>query len=79
MSQEDNGDCNNENSERGDAPINDMIKLGDCYLEVSKFDFDAIKKKSDDQTRDALVITKLLGKTSTFVCNTTIKFWIEID
>ena len=63
MSQEDDGDCNNENSEGGDAPINDMIKLGDCYLEVSNFDLDGTKKKRNDQTRDTLLITKLVGKT----------------
>ena len=43
------------------------------------FDLDATKKKSADPRSDALVITELVAKTSNFVCNTTIKFWIEID
>ena len=79
MSQEEDGDSNSGYSVGGFTPMNGVTKLGDCYLEVSKFDLDATKKKSDDQVRDALVITKLVGKTSTFFCNTTIEFWIEID
>ena len=79
MIQEDDGDSNTDDSKGGDALINGTIKLGDCYLEVSKFDLNATKKKSDDQTRDILVITTLVGKTSNFVRNTAIKFWIELD
>ena len=63
----------------GSTPINAATQLEDCYLEVLKFDLDVTKKKSDDQVRDALVITKLVGKTSTFVRNATLKFWIEPD
>ena len=62
MSQEDDGDSNIGYSKGGDTPINGTMKLGDCYLEVSKFDLDATKKKSEDQVRDALVVNKLVGK-----------------
>ena len=79
MSQEDDGDSNTDNSGGGNAPINGSKKFGDCYLEVTKFDLDATKKKSNDLPRDALKITKLAYKTSSFVCNTAVKFWIEID
>ena len=63
----------------GATPINGKMKLGDCYLEVLKCYLDATKKKGDDPIRDALVITKLVGKTSNFVRKSNIKFWIEID
>ena len=76
MSEEEDGDSNTGYSEGGHNPIYGATKLGDCYLEVSKFDLDATKKKSEDQVRDALVVNELVGKISNFVRNTTIKFWI---
>ena len=79
MSEEEDGDSNTGYSEVGHDPISGATKLGDCYLEVSKFDLDATKKKSEDQVRDALVVNELVGKILNFVRNTTIKFWIEID
>ena len=79
MSQEEDGDSNTGYSAGGHTPISGATKLGDCYLEALKFDLDATKKQSEDQVRDVLVVSELVGKISNCVCNTTIKFWIEID
>ena len=61
MIQEDNGDSNTGYNKGGYTPINGVTNLGDCYLEILKFDLGATKKKSDAQVRDALLITKLVG------------------
>jgi hypothetical protein len=63
----------------GDADMSGSKMFGDCYLEVMKFDLEATKKKSDDYPRDAVIVSELIAKTSSFVHNTTIKFWKEMS
>ena len=57
MRQEDDRESNTNNSEEGNVPIDGQEKLIDCYAEVTNFDFDATKKKSNDQVRNTLVIS----------------------
>ena len=40
---------------------------------------EAAKKKSNNHTRDTIVVAELVDKTSSFVHNTTIKFLNEIE
>ena len=61
------------------SPRDGPKDLGDCYMELMHFDLEAIKKKSYNNARDTVVVADLVAKTSSFVQNTSIKFWNEIS
>ena len=42
--------------------MNGPEELGDCYLEVTHFDSEATKKRSDNHARDTVVIAELVAR-----------------